>query len=192
MDIQLPNPKLKGIKSLEECIYERESVRKFKDQSIELEKLSQLMWAAQGLKGRKRTVPSAGATYPLEIYLIMDRKKLYHYLPKTHVLKFIKEEENLCKNLASYSWNQDFMCQAPLIIVICAQYSRTCHRYGDRGIRYVHMEIGHCAQNIHLQAVSLGLDSVPIGAFDDEKLKRLLGVPEEIEVLYLIPIGYKR
>jgi len=191
MEIQLPKPIFDGKKSLEACIYERESVRRYKDESIELEKISQILWATQGKKGKKRTVPSAGATYPLEVYITLKNKGFYHYNYNSHVLELISEED-LSHGLTEASWNQIFIAEAFLNIIICAEYSRTTQRYGERGIRYVYMEVGHCAQNIHLQAVALGLVSVPIGAFNDKEVKELLSLPKKIEPLYIIPIGYPK
>ena len=191
MELQLPKPSLEGTKSLEECIYERESVRSYQDKEIEIDKISQILWSAQGKKGHKRTVPSAGATYPLEIYVTIKNKGYFHYNFEKHILELITEED-ISKNLAKASWDQRFIKEAYLNILICADYSRTTQRYGERGIRYVHMEVGHAGQNIHLQAVALGLASVPIGAFQDKQVKRVLDLPRNIEPLYIIPIGYPR
>ncbi|MFX1420432.1 MAG: SagB/ThcOx family dehydrogenase [Promethearchaeota archaeon] len=191
MNIILPTPKLKGQKSLEECIYERESVRNFKDTLIEIDKISQLLWATQGKKGEKRTVPSAGATYPLEIYVTLKDKGLFHYNIEKHLLELIFEGD-LSKKLARASLDQDFIAEAYLNIIICAEFSRTTWRYGDRGIRYVFIEIGHCAQNIHLEAVALGLASVPVGAFEDEQVRAVLKLPKSIKPFYIIPVGYPK
>lgn len=191
MELQLPKPSLEGTKSLEECIYERESVRTYEDKEIEIEKISQLLWVTQGKKGNKRTVPSAGATYPLEIYVIIKNKGYYHYNHRKHTLELITEEK-MSKTLAKASWDQKFIEEAYIKIIICAEYSRTTQRYGERGVRYVHMEVGHAGQNIHLQAVALGLVSVPIGAFQDKQVKKILALPKNIEPLYIIPIGYPR
>ncbi|MFW9873932.1 MAG: SagB/ThcOx family dehydrogenase [Candidatus Thorarchaeota archaeon] len=191
MELNLPEPLLKGTKSLEECIYERESVRSFKDKPIEIEKISQILWATQGKKGHKRTVPSAGATYPLEIYVNLKGKGYFYYKFETHNLKLIVDED-ISIRLAAASWNQQFISEAYLNIIICAIFARTTQRYGERGIRYVFIEVGHCAQNIHLEAVSLGLASVPVGAYEDRKVKAVLDLPKNVEPLYIIPIGYSR
>ncbi|MFX0138235.1 MAG: SagB/ThcOx family dehydrogenase [Candidatus Hodarchaeota archaeon] len=191
MDIQLPKPILKGSKSLEECIYERESVRRYKDNIIEIEKISQLLWATQGKKGEKRTVPSAGATYPLEIYVNLRDKGFFNYDVRKHTLKLIIEED-LSNKLARASWDQNFIAEAYMNIIICAIFSRTTWRYGQRGVRYVFIEVGHCAQNIHLEAVALGLASVPIGAYEDDEVRKVLNLPKKTEPLYIIPIGYPR
>ncbi|MFW9937922.1 MAG: SagB/ThcOx family dehydrogenase [Candidatus Thorarchaeota archaeon] len=191
MEIKLPNPIKKGVKSIEECIYERESIRSFQEREIEINKISQILWATQGKKGDKRTVPSAGATYPLEIYALVKNKGLFHYNLNQHNLELISKDVN-CEKLAIASWNQNFICEAYINIIICADYSRTTQRYGERGVRYVYMEVGHCAQNIHLEAVALGLASVPIGAFKDKRVKKELNLSENIDPLYIIPIGYKK
>lgn len=191
MDIQLSKPILNGSKSLEECIYERESVRSFKDKKIEIDKISQILWAAQGKKGHKRTVPSAGATYPLEIYITLKDKGFFHYNFERHILESIRDDD-LSTKLAQASWDQHFIVEAYLNIIICAIFERTTQRYGERGIRYVYIEIGHCAQNIHLEAIALGLESVPIGAFEDERIKQVLDLQKKVEPLYIIPIGYPR
>jgi SagB-type dehydrogenase family enzyme len=191
MSITLPKPELIGSKSLEECIYKRESVRNFRDKIIEIEKVSQILWATQGKKGEKRTVPSAGATYPLEIFAILKNKGYFNYNVKKHVLELITEED-LSRKLARASLDQHFIAEAYLNIIICAEFSRTTWRYGQRGVRYVYIEVGHCAQNIHLEAVALGLASVPVGAFEDDEVKKVLEVPKKIEPLYIIPVGYPK
>jgi SagB-type dehydrogenase family enzyme len=191
MEIRLPDPILKGEKSIEECIQERESVRNYREKEIEIEKISQILWATQGKKGEKRTVPSAGATYPLEIYVSLKSKGFFHYNIKKHSLELITHT-NLIKELTRASLDQYFIAEAYLNIIICAEFSRTTLRYGQRGVRYVFIEVGHCAQNIHLEAVALGLASVPIGAFEDERVKEVLNLPKRIEPLYIIPIGYSK
>lgn len=191
MELKLPNPILKGEKNLEECIYERESVRSYKDKEIEIEKISQILWAAQGKKGQKRTVPSAGATFPLEIYITLKDKGFFHYNFEKHALELITSED-LSKKLAQASWDQNFIAEAYLNVIICAIFERTTQRYGERGVRYVFIEVGHCAQNIHLEAVSLGLASVPIGAYEDNKVKDVLDLKKKIEPLYIIPVGYPK
>jgi len=189
MQIKLPEPRLKSTISIEECIFERRSIRNFLNQEIELEKISQILWAAQGKKGSKKTVPSAGASYPLEIYVIIKEKGIFLYNFQNHLLR-LKQKGKFSKNLANAALNQIFIHEAPLNIIICADYQRTCNRYGSRGKRYVLIEVGHCAQNIHLETVALGLGSVPIGAFEDQSIKEVLKLPNNIEPIYIIPIGY--
>ena len=191
MELSLPEINLSKLTQLEKAIYERESIRSFYSKEIELDKLSKLFWAAQGLKGYKRTVPSAGATYPLEIYAILKDKGVFNYNLKKHCLNLVIDKD-VCKQIARASWHQSFICEPYLIIIICADYERTASRYGSRAIRYVHIEVGHCAQNIHLMATALGLGSVPIGAFNDKAIKNILELPKNLDPLYIIPIGYPK
>lgn len=189
IEIKLPKPNIKDNKNLNECIYHRKSVRNFQEQGIELVKISQILWAAQGIKNNHRTIPSAGATYPLELYLTYKKKGLFYFNFKKNILKQIIDID-ISNILAKSALNQMFIYNAPINIIICADYSRTCIRYGNRGFRYVHIEVGHCAQNIHLEAVALDLGSVPIGAFKDEEVKKVLNLPENLTPLYIISIGY--
>lgn len=191
--IQLPKPLIKGNISLEEAIFRRRSQRSFKQKDLTLQQISQLLWAAQGITLEKesynlRTAPSAGALYPMEIYLL-TKNGLFRYLPNGHKLEPLSEQD-LRGGLAVSSLGQVAINQAPVNIVICAVYSRLASKYGQRGIRYAHIEVGHIAQNIHLQSVALGLSSVPIGAFNDEEVKKILSLPANHEPLYIIPVGY--
>ena len=187
--IKLPTPKFTN-ESIEQCIQKRRSIRSFKDKDLALQEIANILWAAQGItdkRGGFRSAPSAGATYPLEIF-IAKRDGLFRYMPGSHSLKMEKDKD-LRGDIANAALSQMFIADAGLVIVISAVFDRTTWRYGQRGIRYIHNEVGHCAQNIHLEAVALGLGSVPIGAFDDKKLKQILRLKEE-EPLYIIPIGY--
>jgi SagB-type dehydrogenase family enzyme len=189
----LPQPVFQSKTSVEECLLKRRSVRNFKYRKLSLQEISQLLWSAYGVTDQEnmfKTTPSAGATYPLEIfYLIEDG--IYHYLPEEHAVKCIKQGD-FRKELVSSVLGQDFIFDASINIIICAVYERTTLYYGNRGVRYVHFEVGHCAQNLCLQAISLGLDSVCIGAFDDKKLKNLLSISVDIEPLYIVSIGVKK
>jgi len=186
-----------GNLSVEDAIAQRRSERNFLDQSLTNEQLFQILWAAQGITGDgKRSAPSAGATYPLEIYALVGKVEgldagVYRYIPEGHSLtKHVSGDKR--KELAAASLNQDFIADAPLVIVIAALYERTTKRYGERGIRYVHIEVGHAGQNIYLQSESLGLGTVAVGAFYDEEVARVLNLPEDHEPLYVMPIGYVR
>lgn len=190
-EISLPAPRLKGKISLEEAISQRRSKRRYSQQSLSLEQISQLLWSAQGItdkRGRFRAAPSAGALYPMETYLL-NKDGLFHYLPERHKLEQISLKD-LRTELARAALGQSFVAQAPVSIVIAAGYEKISSRYGQRGKRYTDIEVGHIAQNIHLQAVALGLGSVPVGAFDDQKVKELLQLPDAEQPLYIIPVGY--
>jgi len=189
--IDLPKPVVKGKISLEESISKRRSHRRYLSKELTLEQIGQLVWSAQGITDAKRELraaPSAGALYPLEIYLV-KKDGLYHYIPKLHRLKLVKSED-LRSGLAAAAWGQNFISEAPLSIVICAVYARVTSKYGLRGSRYTEIEVGHAAENIQLQAVALGLGSVPVGAYRDEAVARLLELPSDHEPLYIIPVGY--
>lgn len=192
---ELPQPRLKGTMSLEEALAKRRSVRSFREGPLKLSELSQLLWAMQGITDPRglRTAPSAGATYPLEIYVVVGEVHglnagVYHYVPERHRLELVAEGDKR-QALFEAGLRQAPLKEAPVVVVITAEYNRTVRRYGERGIRYVHMEAGHVAQNLCLQAVTLGLGTVPIGAFEDERVSAVLRLEETRKPLYLIPVG---
>jgi SagB-type dehydrogenase family enzyme len=181
--VTLPKPDLKGSTPLEQTIAARRSQRDFSSKALTLEQIGQLAWAAQGqdARSRYRTVPSAGATYPLELFIVTD-EGFFHYLPGKHSLARLTDQD-LRGRLAA---------AAPVTLVFAAEFARTTGRYGERGIRYVYMEAGHAAQNVHLQAEALGLSSVAVGAFDDDSVGKVLELPSHLEPLYMVPVGYCR
>ncbi len=194
--MKLPTPKYEGTMSVEQAINQRRSTCLYQDEELTLEEVSQLLWAAQGqtVGWGGRTVPSAGATYPLEIYLVAGKVKglevgVYHYLVEKHELEKITSKDAR-SDIANAAWRQEFIGRAPIIIILAAKYERTTDRYGNRGIRYVDNEVGHCGQNIHLQAEALGLGTVVIGAFQDALVMSTLGIKEEPR--YIMPVGRKK
>lgn len=189
-EIALPPPHLTGDVALEEAIVSRRSVREFTDEALSRSEISQLLWAAQGITDERglRAAPSAGALYPLEVYIALP-DGTYHYLPRSHAIQLVSERD-LREDLWEAGLKQDALRQAPAIIVIAAVYERTEAKYGDRAQRYVQMEAGHAAQNLLLQAVALGLAAVPIGAFYDDQVQASLGLPADHRVLYLISVGH--
>lgn len=191
MIIKLPLPKEKGNLSLEETIKNRRSERNLSGRELTLEQISQLLWSCQGITNEARglrAAPSAGATYPLEVYVVKP-DGLFQYIPDTHSLKKIKEGD-LRNELCNACLGQNFVKDASIDIIICADFKRTTGGYGRRGENYVYIEVGHAAQNVHLQAVSLGLGSVPVGAFSDDGVKKLLELSEDLVPIYVIPVGY--
>jgi SagB-type dehydrogenase family enzyme len=182
--------------SVERAIRLRRSVRDFTQQSLSLDDISQLLWSGQGItQGFKRAAPSAGATYPMTLYLVVGEggveglsPGIYAYVPDSHSLTFLKKGDYR-REIASACVNQMFIAQAPLSIVIAADYERTTQRYGERGIRYVHMEAGHVGENMYLQAVARGLGTVVVGAFQDDDLHAILNLPEKEAPLYVMPVG---
>lgn len=195
-EIKLPPPVEKGALSLEEIIVTRRSERTFRGNPLNLNEVGQMLWSAQGITLQSRgykAVPSAGATFPLEIYVVAGRVNrlqpgLYKYNPQTHSLVKMKEGD-LRESLSDVALSQHMIIDAPASFVITADYERTARRYGERASRYVHMEVGHAGQNLNLQAISLGFGAVMVGAFQDENVKNVLGLPENEQPLYIIPVG---
>ncbi|HIQ04922.1 MAG TPA: SagB/ThcOx family dehydrogenase [Anaerolineae bacterium] len=182
--------------SLTEALAERRSHRAFRDQPLDLGQISQLLWAAQGITGKRhghelRTAPSAGACFPLEVDVITVNG-VSRYRPDGHVL-VPRFSGDIRAALVQAAWDQEFLAEAPCTFAISAVYERTTQRYGPRGRdRYVPMDAGHAAENLLLQATALGLVSVPVGAFGDDAIARLLRLPPDETPLYLLPVGYSR
>lgn len=196
--IDLPTPDHEGL-PIEATIKKRRSVRNYTPASLPLRALSQLLFAAQGTTGRMygepiRSAPSAGALYPFEIYAIVNNveglsRGLYHYAPREHQLELIKAGD-LRSEITDAALQQAMLGEADVSFVLTAVFNRTRHKYGERGLRYVYIEAGHISQNIYLQAVSLGLGSVAVGAFLDEKLNKLIDVDGKNEAaIYLHAVG---
>lgn len=197
IEIKLPLPRHKSAISVEEALLKRRSIREYTSAPLTLPEVSQLLWAGQGITDPRglRTAPSAGATYPLETYLVVGKadglgEGVYHYRPEGHKLVKIMEGD-LRRELAIAALGQEWVKEAAINIVFAAEYERTTRRYGERGVRYVHMEVGHAAQNVYLQAVALDLGTVVIGAFYDDRVKKVLGLPKNEEPLYIMPVGRK-
>lgn len=195
--ISLPEPRLTGDVSLEECLLNRRSVREYTEEPVTLPELSQLLWAAQGITNEygHRTAPSAGGLYPLEVYVVAGdvdglEPGIYRYLTEEHGLVLITAGDKRAE-LAVASLDQEWVKQGALDFVITGIWQRTTDKYGDRGTRYVYLEAGHAAQNICLQAAALELGTVTIGAFHDDQIRELLDLPEGEDPLYVMPVGRK-
>ncbi len=192
--IQLPSPHIGGRMSVEQAINERRSVRLYrKTETVQLEEISQILWAAQGITSDEglRTAPSAGALFPLELYLVAGNVRnlqagVYHYEPHKHVLRRVLSGD-VRVDLHTAAMDQEQLHAASAIIVIAAVYDRSTAKYLERGRRYVDFEVGHVSQNIYLQATALGLGTVAVGAFQESEVKRVLEISEE--PLYLMPLG---
>lgn len=195
--IVLPSPRLDGTISLEQAIAKRRSIRQYASTPLSLADLSQLCWAAQGktdAEGR-RAAPSAGALYPLDLYVIAENVSglepgIYRYGSRDHSLTLVRLGR-VRKDLADAALSQEAVRQAPATLVLSATASRTTTKYGERGIRYIHMEAGHAAQNVALEAVALGLGSLTVGAFQDDEVNTILGLSKDQESLYLLPVGHR-
>ena len=189
-EIDLPPPELDGPVPLNQAIHERRSAREFATDSVPTGLLGQLLWAGQGVTSAdgRRASPSAGATYPLELYVITV-DSVMHYLPARHRVEH-RNTPDLRGRLQRAAFDQSHVGAAPAIIVIAADVQRTADKYGGRASDYVRQESGHAAQNILLEAGAYGLAAVPVGAFDPAETAELLGLPTELEPLYLIPTGF--
>lgn len=196
--IELPSPRKDSKVSIEKALEKRRSIREYTNKPLSLFEVSQLLWAAQGITEplRKfRTAPSAGALYPLELFLVVGNVKdlesgIYHYnIPSGNLILYKKGDFR--KELAVAAVDQEWVENAAMDIVVCAIYERTTKKYGDRGKRYVHIEVGHVGQNIYLQAESLNIGVVVIGAFYDDMVQKILEVEEEVKPLYIISVGKK-
>lgn len=185
--IDLPAPQQDGTTSLERALASRASVRSFGGRALSPAELSQLLWAADGINrpDGRRTAPSAGATYPIELYVV-TAEKLLHYVPAGHRVEVLAEGDLLTPMRETA---QDFVADGAALFVVTAVFERTTSKYGARGERFVHLEAGHVAQDILLQAVALELGAVPVGSFDDAAVIATLGLPGDHAPLYLIPVG---
>ena len=203
--IQLPKPYYDSKISIEKTLKERRSVRRYMDKPLTLSEISQILWAAYGitkpikdgpafLRGGLKTAPSAGALYPLEIYVVAGNvtdlpEGVYKYKPEGHKLIKILDDD-IRIELYEASFNQDWVREAPASLVYSAIYSRTTSKYGERGReRYVCIDLGHSAENVYLQAISLNIGTVAVGAFDDIRLKLIMNMTKEEEPLYIMSLG---
>jgi len=193
--IKLPEPRYRGDVSLEEALLKRRSIRDYTGEPLTLQEVSQLLWAAQGITDPRgfRTAPSAGALYPLEVYVVVGdvenlAKGVYRYNPHEHELVKVLDGDKRA-DLAKAAVGQRCVEEAAIDIVITGVYERTTKKYGERGIRYVHIEVGHAAQNVCLQATAMGLGAVTVGAFYDDQVGEILNIMKGEQPLYIIPIG---
>ncbi len=191
----LPPPAPKDGPPLGELLTARRSRRAYRSGSLTLAEAGQLLFAAQGVTGpeQQRTAPSAGAMYPLELYLAATRVEglepgIYHYDPEEHSLDLIAPGDRRSDLTAATQW-QDCMRFSACVLIFAAVYARTTAKYGERGIRYVHIEAGAASENVYLQAGALGLGTVIVGSFDDAQVATIAHLPEDEDPLCMMPIG---
>lgn len=195
INIVLPEPMHDSDTSVEEALLARRSIRDYSEEALTLKQVGQLLWSAQGITspGGKRTAPSAGALYALEVYAVIGNVEgvtpgVYKYRPDLHELVKVLDGDQR-KALSQAALGQSSVSQGAIDIVITAVYERITRKYGERGIRFVHLEAGHAAQNICLQAVTLKLGTVTVGAFDDDGVKQVLRLPDDEVPMYIMPVG---
>jgi SagB-type dehydrogenase family enzyme len=199
MSIKLPPPAYDGKISVEQAIKGRRTIRDFLSDPLSMAHVSQLLWAAQGITDERkgfRAAPSAGALYPLDAYAVVGdggvdglAAGVYHYQPTRHSLELVMKGDRR-KDVAQAALTQMWIAQAPVVFVITAEYERITRKYGERGVRYAHIEVGHVGQNIFLQAGALGLGAGIVGAFRDASVAEAIGAPTEHETIIIIPVGY--
>jgi len=195
--VTLPEPRYDSDTSIEQSLQLRRSTRSYTAEPLTLQEVSQLLWAAQGITDPRgfRTAPSAGALYPLEVYLVAGNVHdlipgVYIYEPEEHQLVRTADGD-IRSELANAALGQNCVKNGAIVFVFVAVYERTTGKYGDRGIRYVHIEVGHAVQNLCLQVAAIDLGAVTVGAFHDEQVAQLLKLPEDEQPLYIIPVGRK-
>ncbi len=205
--VELPRETLGGAEELRRVIVKRRSCREFSPEPLTLQEISDLLYLTIGVTAVTeaygienfplRAAPSAGALAPIELYPIffnppegLEERGLYHYNALKHVLEFLIEGD-LSEPLVDACLGQEFLAQAPMAILFTAVYPRSSWKYGIRAYRYIHLDAGFAGENLYLAATSMGLGTVAIGAFDDEKLSALLGFDEEELPMLVMPVGKK-
>lgn len=198
--MNLPSPILDGHISVENAIKNRRTVRSFIDKPLTIQQFSQLLWAAQGItehRGFKRAAPSGGALYPADVYSVVGNNcvegfsaGIYHHDPASHSVEKVADKDKR-KAVALASLRQMWMASAPVVFVVTAHYDRITIKYGDRGIRYAMIEVGHIGQNIFLQCEALGLAAGIVGAFDDNRVARAINARNKHEPLIIMPVGFR-
>lgn len=196
--VALPPPHTTGTQTVEKLLAQRRSVRSFSPTVMSLAELGQLLWAAQGITDSQglRTAPSAGALYPLALYVVVGAVEdlapgVYHYRPEAHELVGVADGDQR-RSLARAALNQPWVEEGAVVVVFAAEFARTRAKYGERATRYVHMEVGHASENLFLQAEALGLATVVVGAFDDDAVAKAAHLPAGIRPLNLMPVGRAR
>lgn len=182
---------------LSDALINRKSNREFNNKKLYFKTISTLLYYSAGINSEKssnlkyRFYPSAGARYPIEIYLLSINSELpnglYHYYIKNNLLEELLTFEKLNLNLF---FDQDWIKNSGIIIILTGVYKRTTQKYGDRGYRYVLIEAGHLSQNLYLIASALNLSSCAIGGFVDDTLNELLDISNKKEhVIYCLALG---
>ena len=199
--VNLPEPQITGTMSVEQAIHDRRSVRRYTNEPLTLQDISQLMWAAQGITDQKtkfRTVPSGGHTYPLEVYILIGKgsvnglnEGVYHYNPFSNTLERILGSD-VRSELSQAANGQPWVKEAPVSIIITGNYQKMIDKYKDEKLstRFVDMEAGHAGQNIYLESGARNLVTVALGSFKDDQVHQILRIPGNEKTLYIYPVGH--
>jgi SagB-type dehydrogenase family enzyme len=200
-NILLPKPEIPKSAGLYTALLNRESRRAFENRPLSPAELSALLWAAGGAKDSHagaRVPPSAGACYPLELYVSIRREGVsgikegvYLYKPAAGALS-LAAEGDFSKKIAAACHGQNFVAKAQAVIALAAEFERSTYRYGERGARYVFMDAGHAGQNIYLAVEGIGLATCAVGAFDDGELAAAFHLPGNLKAVYIFPVGARR
>jgi SagB-type dehydrogenase family enzyme len=204
--INLPQPEFKGKVSVEEAIKARRTIREFSEQIVTLKELSQLLWCAQGITGeltahgtlfKLRTVPSAGALYPLNVYVSVREKGveglapgIYKYIPDNHSIQLVVEGDQTLKVEEAVLGQS--ISTAPITFIITSESYKTTIKYAERAMQYIYIEAGHLGQNLQLQGEAMGFGTWLIGAYWDGKLVDILKLSYREIPVYVIAAGHKK
>jgi SagB-type dehydrogenase family enzyme len=190
--LHLPKPNFDGTMSLEESLRYRRSVRTFTKHPLSQQEISSILWAAQGITddADNRTAPSAGARYPVKLQ-VATKNGLFGYDSNSHALTNLKPED-VRPMIVETTVGQKFIADAGLVVILSANCDESIQLHGEKAMRYIYLEAGHIAQNIHLEAASLGLASSPVAAFDEAALQSALGLPDGWVPIYVIPVGHPK
>lgn len=199
---ELPKPVKKGPLSVEEALQSISTERAFSSTAMELSKVGQILWAANGspdvdakTSATKSFIPSAGGLYPIEVFLVAGKKGIndleagvYHYKSKEHALKEIVKGDKRYE-LAMAALGQSWLTKAPACVIIAGVFGRTLVKYGKRGVKYVYIEAGSANQNIYLQTRSLNINTAVVGAFNDKSLHKVLNLPKQVKPILIVALG---
>lgn len=185
-----------------EAVGRRRSVRDFQAKPIQKADLARLLWASQGITeqfrdGELRAAPSAGALYPVETYLVIQKVEgiepgIYHYNVRQHELELLRKGD-FSGQTAEAALEQEFLAEGAVVFIWTAVFARSGWKYRERAYRYIYLDAGHIAQNTALAAVALGLGSCQVAALYDDEVNALVGVDgEEESVVYMTVVGRPR
>jgi SagB-type dehydrogenase family enzyme len=200
--ISLPKPEFSPDIQFWDIINKRHTTRAFKNEPLSIMDLSQLLFGMSGLtrifpKFAFRTVPSAGALFPIEIYAIINdvsgiEQGIYHYNIEKHELEYLKQGD-FRKSVADACYGQRMIAKSAVNFIWTAMIERTRINYAERAYRYIYLDCGHLGQNFYLVAEALRLNACVVGAYYDDEINKILDLDEKKEfAIYMGVVGKKR